>query len=159
VNKNSTDYLMGSKWDSSGNVIFKNRTLDVSHMIDPVTGKIAPNPSSNERHTGTAEADAVENIFLSVNSTQGKLLKFNSEGTFISGTNESNISQWSDEVTLATNGESIYAVGADAENSSYGKFTKFSNTLTTDVAKYNIGFQMKQDIYVDPTSCFFMSQV
>ena len=152
VNKNSTDYLMGSKWDSSGNVIFKNRTLDVSHMIDPVTGKIAPNPSSNERHTGTAEA--VGNIFLSVNSTQGKLLKFNSEGTFISGTNESNISQWSDEVTLATNGESIYAVGADAENSSYGKFTKFSNTLTTDVAKYNIGFQMKQDIYVDPTSCF-----
>ena len=32
VNKNSKDYLMGSKWDSSGNDIFKNRTLDVSYM-------------------------------------------------------------------------------------------------------------------------------
>ena len=94
VNKNSTDYLMGSKWDSSGNVIFKNRTLDVSHLSDPVTGRTAPNPGSNERHTGNAVADAVGNIFLAVNSTQGKLLKFNSEGTFISGTNESNISQW-----------------------------------------------------------------
>ena len=154
VNKNSTDYLMGSKWDSSGNVIFKNRTLDVSHLDDAVTGKIVPNDSSSERHTGTAVADAVGNIFLAVDYTQGRLLKFSSEGTFISGTNESSINQWNDEVTLATNGESIYAVSADGEQNSQGNFTKFSNTLTTEVAKFNIGSQLKQDIYVDPTNCF-----
>jgi alpha-tubulin suppressor-like RCC1 family protein len=99
-------------------------------------------------------ADAVGNIFLAVNSTQGRVLKFNSEGTFIGGTNESNISSTTDEVTLATNGESIYAVGSDANMNAYGKFTKFNNTLTTEVAKYSIGLQMRQDAYVDPTSCF-----
>ena len=33
VKKNSTEYLIGSKWDSNGNVIFKNRTLDVSRFV------------------------------------------------------------------------------------------------------------------------------
>jgi hypothetical protein len=154
VNKNSQDYLMGSKWASDGSVIFKNRTLDVANLRDPVTGRTAPNTSSHERHTGTAVADAVGNIFLAVDSVQGRLLKFNSEGTYISGTNETNINQWNDEVTLATNGESVYAVSADGEINSYGKFTKFSNTLTTERAINNMGNQMKQDIYVDPTSCF-----
>jgi alpha-tubulin suppressor-like RCC1 family protein len=155
VNKNSTDYLMGSKWASDGSVIFKNRTLDVANLNDPVTGRTAPNRSSHERHTGTAVADAVGNIFLAVNSTQGRVLKFNSEGTFIGGTNESNISSMTDEVTLATNGESIYAVGSDANQNNQGKFTKFNNTLAnTDLAITGIGYQMRQDAYVDPTSCF-----
>ena len=57
-------------------------------------------------------------------------------------------------MTLATNGESIYAIGADAYQNNQGKFTRFSNTLTTEVTKYSIGLQMRQDIYVDPTSCF-----
>ena len=145
---------MGSKWASDGSVIFKNRTLDVANLNEPVTGRTRPNSSSHERHTGTAVADAVGNIFLAVDSVYGRVLKFNSEGTYISGTNESNINMWNDEVTLATNGESVYAVSADGEMNSQGKFTKFSNTLTTERAIYNIGSQMKQDIYVDPTSCF-----
>ena len=155
VNKNSTDYLMGSKWASDGSVIFKNRTLDLARLNATVANNI-PNLSSHARHTGAAVADAVGNIFLAVNSTQGRLLKFNSEGTYIGGTNESNIADSSDvkEVTLATNGESIYAIGSDANQNNYGRFTRFSNTLTKEVVKYSIGSQMRQDIYVDPTSCF-----
>jgi len=146
---------MGSKWASDGSVIFKNRTLDLARL-NVTVANTSPNSSSHARHTGAAVADAVGNIFLAVNSTQGKLLKFNSEGTFIGGTNETTISDSiaMNEVTLATNGESIYAIGADAYQNNQGKFTRFSNTLTTEVTKYSIGLQMRQDIYVDPTSCF-----
>jgi hypothetical protein len=107
VNKNSQDYLMGSKWDSSGNVIFKNRTLDVSYMSDSVLAS-SPNASSNSRKTGTA----VGNMYVAFTTSQGKVLKFNSEGSYI-GATDSGISAWNDEVVLGTNGESIYAVSAD----------------------------------------------
>ena len=98
---------MGSKWNSSGNVIFKNCTLDVSYMSDSVLAS-SPNASSNSRQTGTA----VGNMYVAFTTSQGKVLKFNSEGSYISAT-DSSISAWNFEVALATNGESIYAVSAD----------------------------------------------
>ena len=153
VNKNSQDYLMGSKWASDGSVIFKNRTLDISHADGSVLPATSANPSSHERHTGTAVADAVGNIFLSVHTTVGNLLKFNSEGTFISGTDDG-IDDYGDELTLATNGESIYAIGSGSYQNGYGKFVKYSNSLVKETMKASIGSQMKQDAYVDPTSCF-----
>ena len=155
VNKNSQDYLMGSKWASDGSVIFKNRTLDISHADGSVLpgSPVQANQSSHERHTGTAVADAVGNIFLSVHTTVGRVLKFNSEGTFISRTDDG-INDYSDELTLATNGESIYTISSGSEQNSYGKVVKFSNSLVKETMKAGIGLQMKQDAYVDPTSCF-----
>jgi len=154
VKKNSQDYLMGSKCDSSGNVIFKNRTLDISHMDGAVNnGSAASNNSAHERHTGTAVADAVGNIFLSVDTTVGRILKFNSEGTFIKGT-EDQFAQWNDEPTLVTNGESIYGIKSDGDPNARGKFIKYSNSLVTEATKIGFGYQMKQDAYVDPSSCF-----
>jgi len=154
VNKNSQDYLMGSKWASDGSVIFKNRTLDISHADYAVLpgSPTRANMSAHERHTGTAVADAVGNIFLSVNTTVGYLLKFNSEGTFISGTDD--IIALEDEMTLATNGESIYAISSGSEQNSRGKLIKYSNSLVRETTKGSIGLQMKQDAYVDPSSCF-----
>ena len=67
---------------------------------------------SNTQQTGIAVADAVGNVYVAFTTSQGKVLKFNSEGSYISAT-DSSISAWNFEVALAINGESIYAVSAD----------------------------------------------
>jgi hypothetical protein len=51
-------------------------------------------------------------VYVAFTTSQGKVLKFNSEGSYI-GATDSGISAWNDEVVLGTNGESIYAVSAD----------------------------------------------
>ncbi len=96
VEKNSTDYLMGSKWASDGSVIFKNRTLDVSRLAyyvypswkdrsvtSNITGGTNSWGFSNARQTGNAVADAAGNIFVAFTNMSDRILKFNSEGTYI----------------------------------------------------------------------------
>ena len=155
VNKNSTNYLMGSKWASDGSVIFKNRTLDLSQQYVNVH-TANQNDSSHTRHTGVAVADAVGNMYVAFRGHQGAIMKFNSEGTFISGTDQhlEDYSHGKGEVVLGTNGESVYAVSTDGNMNEEAKFIKYSNTLASENHVYQIGKGFRQDIYVDPTNCF-----
>ena len=165
VNKNSTDYLMGSKWASDGSVIFKNRTLDVSrlaycnHAIWDYRSVTNNNigiggRGSNSRQTGTAVADAAGNIFVAFTNMTDRVLKFNSEGTYIGGTSNG-IDSWSDEFVLATNGQDIYVVGASGAQNHDPEIMRYDNTLTTLQYDMRTGNgQMGFDVYVDPTSCF-----
>jgi len=148
--KNSTDYLMGSKWDSSGNVIFKNRTLDVSNMSVSVSS--VNHTDGHSRHNGVAVADKVGNMYVAFNTSQGKVIKFNSEGTFISGTDEGIDSMH--YLQLSTNGESVYAASANGFESTLGEIIKYNNDLTVNRDIVNLGFDLAQDLYVDPTNCF-----
>ena len=155
ANKNFTNYLMGSKWASDGSVIFKNRTL---YNTPTYTNVHTANQmdSSHARHTGVAVADAVGNMFVALRGHQGAIWKFNSEGTFISGTDEhfEDYSYGKGEVVLGTNGESVYAVSTDGNMNEEAKFIKYSNTLASENHVYQIGKGFRQDIYVDPTNCF-----
>ena len=155
VNKNSTNYLMGSKWASDGSVIFKNRTLDLSQQYVNVH-TANQNDSSHTRHTGVAVADAVGNMYVAFRGHQGAIMKFNSEGTFISGTDQhlEDYSHGKGEVVLGTNGESVYAVSTDGNMNEEAKFIKYSNTLASENHIYQTGNGFRQDIYVDPTNCF-----
>ena len=165
VNKNSTDYLMGSKWVSDGRVIFKNRTLDVSrlahynHAIWDYRSVTNNNigiggRGSNSRQTGTAVAGAAGNIFVAFTNMTDRVLKFNSEGTYIGGTSNG-IDSWSDEFVLATNGQDIYVVGASGAQNHDPEIMRYDNTLTTLQYDMRTGNgQMGFDVYVDPTSCF-----
>ena len=154
AHKNNTNYLMGSKWASDGSVIFKNRTL----LDTPTYSNVHTSnqmDSSHARHTGVAVADAVGNMFVALRGHQGAIIKFNSEGTYISGTDKHYESYFNgrDEVKLATNGESVYAVSADGFNTG-AKFVKYGNTLAVENYIYQIGYGLRQDIFVDPTNCF-----
>jgi hypothetical protein len=148
--KNSTDYLMGSKWDSSGNVIFKNRTLDVSNMSVSVSS--TNHTDGHARHNGVAVADKVGNMYVAFNTSQGKVIKFNSEGTFISGTDEGIDSMH--YLQLSTNGESVYAASANGYSMTTGEILKYNNDLTVNRDIVNLGYNLAQDLYVDPTNCF-----
>ncbi len=148
--KNSTDYLMGSKWDSSGNVIFKNRTLDVSNMSVSVSS--VNHTTGHARHNGVAVADKVGNMYVAFNTSQGKVIKFNSEGTFISGTDEGIDSLH--YIQLSTNGESVYAASAAGYGTTTGEILKYNNDLTVNRDIVHLGSGFAQDLYVDPTNCF-----
>tara|TARA_B100000674_G_C37968964_1_gene975990 strand:- start:389 stop:3934 length:3546 start_codon:yes stop_codon:yes gene_type:complete len=164
VEKNSTDYLMGSKWASDGSVIFKNRTLDVSRLAyynhpnwerrSVTNGGIGVGGrGSNSRQGGTAVADAVGNIFVAFTNMTDRVLKFNSEGTYIGGTSDG-IDSWMDEFVLATNGQDIYVVSADGAPNMNPKIARFDNTLATKQYNMLTGQNVGFDVYVDPTSCF-----
>ncbi len=88
-------------------------------LIYLVVGKIevllhrhADDFGSNARQTGTAVADAAGNIFVAFTNMSDRVLKFNSEGTYITGTQSGIDGTW-DEFVLATNGQDIYVASAD----------------------------------------------
>ena len=57
-------------------------------------------------------------------------------------------------MVLATNGQDIYAVGADGAADQQAAFVRYDNTLGTKTYDKTIGSSLSMDIYFDPTSCF-----
>ena len=57
-------------------------------------------------------------------------------------------------MVLATNGQDIYAVGADGVADQQAAFVRYDNTLGTKTHDKTIGSSLSMDIYLDPTSCF-----
>ena len=107
---NPQTLMIGNKRDKDGNRLIVNRVLDKSHIQS-----LGHNANFSNANTNTTVADKVGNMFVAywyqaVNGTgsNNKIIKFNSEGTVISGTGNGIHNGSNDEMVLATNGEQIF---------------------------------------------------